>query len=64
MGFYFFNSGIRSEDEKILNNLFTDMQAKFPRDVIAEAKRKAKELEVVGTEGLSTTEQGNVSLDT
>lgn len=31
--------------------------------MIAEAKRKAKELEVVGTEGLSTTEEGTFFYD-
>ena len=32
--------------------------AKFPREVIAEAKRKAKELENAGTDDTELTEQG------
>ena len=33
--------------------------AKFPKEVIAEAKRKAKELEFAGTEDAATAEQGD-----
>lgn len=33
--------------------------AKFPKEVIAEAKRKAKELEFAGTEDATTAAQGD-----